>query len=373
MELDRMLQLAGVITESQVKSAPLSPNVNVLSVKTTLTESDKKSDYSRYLQLAGLLTESDFDEHFWANFDLLEEGAKEEWANTRYGTSVLATWNELTGNGVHLPPGAKAGATALQVIEYLSSNTSPKNLGWVIERFIAKDLHFTDFEWLKTTLQWYNTDAAKALFAELKEGKRKIKDTDPDKLYNDIAMYKTLEEFKDNVKHLAGKRSVNQMDKDQKKDVETAGKFAMENSEKAESGITNIVGTPATNATFHAFTVDNKFSAMYFGGCLLNKYYPAKDVAWCTGVMGHDEHGNEKTRFSGYGENENGKLYIIFTMLEGKRRRFQLHMEKGEFMHEGNHPITKEDIALLCKERNKEYTEFLNFLIKKYYHVPDEK
>jgi hypothetical protein len=46
-------------------------------------------------------------------------------------------------------------------------------------------------------------------------------------------------------------------------------------------------------------------------------------------------------------------------------------MEKDQFMQEDNTAIPKEDIAELSKI--PEYTEFLNFLIKKYYHVPESK
>ena len=51
--------------------------------------------------------------------------------------------------------------------------------------------------------------------------------------------------------------------------------------------------------------------------------------------------------------------------LGGKARKFQLHMEDNSFMNERDLAIGKPDISALSKI--PEYTQFLNFLIKKYY------
>lgn len=368
MELNRMLQLAGLVSESHDKVAPVPASVTMLPEKTTLTEADKSSGYSRWLQLAGLVTENQLDEHYWINVDLLLEGKKEENIAANNGPALVAAWKQDNGQ--------PADADPQHIIDYVSQHTNAANIVWIAQRFIGsknapRDLHISNFPELHRELAWFNTSAAKEMLSGMRIpadiGQYKAGDQIP----TDIGRYKTYNEFTKIINTHVGKKSINQLDKEQEAEVYAAGKNAMENSEKAESGITNIVGTPATNAVFHAFTVDNKFSAMYFGGKLLNKYYAKKDVAWCTGAMGHNENGTEKTLFNTYSGDDKGKLYIIFTTLGGEKRRFQLQMEKGEFMHEGNQPVTKEDIAELSKV--PQYTEFLNYLIKKYYHVPDEK
>ena len=77
---------------------------------------------------------------------------------------------------------------------------------------------------------------------------------------------------------------------------------------------------------------------------------------WCTA-------GKESNQFQNYASK--GDLYIIMANLGGKARKFQLHMEEDSFMNERDIAISKPDIAALSKI--PEYTQFLNFLIKKYY------
>ena len=77
---------------------------------------------------------------------------------------------------------------------------------------------------------------------------------------------------------------------------------------------------------------------------------------WCTA-------GKQDNQFKNYAAK--GDLYIIMANLGGKARKFQLHMEDDSFMNERDLAISKPDIAALSKI--PEYTQFLNFLIKKYY------
>jgi hypothetical protein len=355
MELNRMLQLAGLVSESHDKVAELPASVTMLPEKTTLTENDKSSDYARWLQLAGLVSENQLDEHYWVNVDLLLEGKKEENIAANNGPALVAAWKQDNGQ--------PADADPQHIIDYVSQHTSPANIVWIAQRFIGnkkapRDLHISNFPELQRALAWFNTSAAKEMLAS-------------EEIPSDIGQYSTYKEFKEKVEPHVGKKSINQMDKEQEGNVRAAGKLALEATDRANAGITDIVGNPNTNKVFHAFTVDNKFAAMYFGGKLLDKYYTKAAAAWCTGVMGHNEKGQEKTQFDTYHGEGKGKIYIIFTTINGEPRRFQLHMEKDQFMHEGNNAVNKEDIAELSKI--PQYTEFLNFLIKKYYHVPESK
>jgi hypothetical protein len=77
---------------------------------------------------------------------------------------------------------------------------------------------------------------------------------------------------------------------------------------------------------------------------------------WCTA-------GKKNNQFKNYAAK--GDLYIIMANLGGKARKFQLQMEDDSFMNERDLAISKPDISALSKI--PEYTQFLNFLIKKYY------
>jgi hypothetical protein len=391
MELNRMLQLAGLVSESHDKVAELPASVTMLPEKTTLTETDKSSEYSRWLQLAGLVSENELDEYAVDNW-LLLEGPNEEYAIANLATQIKAAY---------LEDGGAEDKSVKEIVKYITDTT---NVGpnvtatvnnpyfkWIISRFIGtkkapRDLHIGDLTTLQTNLKKFDD---KAIRAALKKGGVNTdlnnhtyatfqKDIVP-KL-DDANKTKLDNEQKAKV-YAAGQKHViyqNVMGKDGKPVKDEYGHVihnmtAIEAEHTAESGITNIVGSPSTNDTFHAFTVNNKFASMYFGGVLLNDYYPKAAVGWCTGLLGHSEKAPhvERTQFDTYHGEGKGKIYIIFTKLKGMKRRFQLHMEKDQFMQEDNTAIPKEDIAELSKI--PEYTEFLNFLIKKYYHVPESK
>lgn len=81
-----------------------------------------------------------------------------------------------------------------------------------------------------------------------------------------------------------------------------------------------------------------------------------KGTKWCTSAA-------QNNKFDSY--NSSGPLYIIFANFGGKQRKFQLHVEWGEIRNEKDEWPTKSEIANLSKI--PEYTEFLNWLIKKYY------
>ena len=77
---------------------------------------------------------------------------------------------------------------------------------------------------------------------------------------------------------------------------------------------------------------------------------------WCTASK-------QDNQFQNYASK--GNVYIIMANLGGQTRKFQLQMETNSFMNERDQGISKPDIAALSKI--PEYTQFLNFLIKKHY------
>lgn len=298
-------------------------------------------ELNRVLQLAGLLTESQLDDAtHWASLLLLDEGKKEDnIAASNKGPVLLAAWND--------DPGSKALSnitTAQQVVEYISAHTNPKYINWVADRYLKKELKIADFAELSEKLKWFSGGSSNQVLAA--KG-----------FPNAIEKYPTFAEFKRDVYPLVGVKTLAELENEQEKAIYAA-----------KNDIKDII--KASNPEdFHAFQVLNKYSAMLYGGNPMEKL-GFRLSQWCTGKRGFDKDTlKELTMWPTY--EHKGAIYIIFTKLNGEKRRFQLLMEDNQFNDETNSAIKKEDIAELSKI--PEYTEFLNWLIKKYYHVPEAK
>lgn len=76
---------------------------------------------------------------------------------------------------------------------------------------------------------------------------------------------------------------------------------------------------------------------------------------WCT---------TQAKNFGGY--REEGPLYVIVALnSQGKPELFQYHVERNEYKNHANIDVNQQEIAFLSSF--PEYTNFLNFLIKKHY------
>ena len=81
-----------------------------------------------------------------------------------------------------------------------------------------------------------------------------------------------------------------------------------------------------------------------------------KGTKWCTAA-------DENCMFDQYARE--GDIYIIIANLGGRERKFQLHVQSDQFMNERDQQVGKADIAALSGI--PQYTEFVNYLIKKHY------
>ena len=113
-------------------------------------------------------------------------------------------------------------------------------------------------------------------------------------------------------------------------------------------------------------TTKEKDVEVYFKSNNLMVFIPKTEEAsckygnntkWCTTST------KSENKFEEY--NRAGNLYVIWAKLPSGDKKFQIHMENGEFKNDQNQDVNKEEIKMLSAL--PEYKEFLTKLINQYY------
>ena len=199
----------------------------------------------------------------------------------------------------------------IDIINELVKADPTKNyqyLQYIVNMYLGKQFRLEDVDRIRDDLELFN----------------KVKPKLPVEQRN-ITSFKSLRELYDTLKPFQNNDQDIKSGKQQKREIK-------------DQGVIKIIDTP----NFKVISPTTEEAAQFYG----------KGTKWCTAA-------DKNCAFNTY--NAKGKLYIIMA----GDRKFQLHMEDGQFMDEQDQDISKGDISFLSGF--PEYTTFLNNMIHQYY------
>lgn len=228
------------------------------------------------------------------------------------GPKLAAQAKQDPGARGIINPGDEDGQTASAVVQTLKSmdpDPQGKSLQWLANRYVRGEFSLEDSGAIKESL---------ALFYRVRN-RLPVKDINAIKSVAEF--YQMMQSFED------------QPDPTSKRQQEA----------EIKADAKRVIDTP----NFKVIVPETMESSCYYGA----------GTKWCTAASKSDN------RFDQY--SKSGPLWIVMANFGGKWRKFQIHVEQKEFMNELNQAISKQDIAQLSAI--PEYTQFLNYLIKRYY------
>jgi hypothetical protein len=251
-------------------------------------------------------------------YELLTESNKAAYVADALGAKLAAAIaHDSSANEIHRLPPEQQPQAVVNVIREADPTKGADALVWLARMYTRGLFKIEDLRRVKQDLTVFFANRAKIA-------------------NKDLNSYKSMEQLYDVTEPFTQQEAPAQSKRAEKQAIK-------------KGGAKYLINTPK----FKAIQLLTHEAACYYGA----------NTKWCTAAA------DDSTAFDEY--TEEGPIFVIIASKPGdtKPRKFQFHVESGQFMDERDVELKKSDIKFLSSF--PEYADFLNILIKKHYFPND--